>query len=68
MDGDLRKALTDNLTVSVEIAGKAFGIGRAAAYDACKKGDIPSIRIGGRIAVPTAALRKMLGIEDKAFA
>jgi hypothetical protein len=66
MDSDLKKALTDNLTVTVEIAGKAFGIGRAAAYDACKRGDIPSLRIGGRIAVPTAALRKMLGLDAAA--
>jgi hypothetical protein len=64
MDQEVRKAIEESLTVSVEIAGKAFGIGRNAAYEACKKGDIPSIRIGGRIAVPTAALRKMLRLEN----
>jgi hypothetical protein len=68
MTPDIRKELIENLTVSVETAGKAFGLSRGSAYEACKTGDIPSIRIGGRIAVPTAALRKMLGIEDKAFA
>ncbi|MBR1190080.1 helix-turn-helix domain-containing protein [Bradyrhizobium sp. AUGA SZCCT0160] len=68
MDENVRAALMSNLTVSVEIAGKAFGIGRNAAYDACKSGDIPSVRIGGRITCPTAPLRKMLGIEDKAVA
>jgi hypothetical protein len=63
MDGDVKKALTDNLTVSVDVAAKAFGIGRAAAYAACNSGDIPSVRIGGRITIPTAPLRRMLGIE-----
>lgn len=63
MEHEVRKALVDNLTVTVELAGKAFGIGRNAAYEACKSGDIPSVKIGGRICVPTSALRKMLGIE-----
>jgi hypothetical protein len=66
MDIAIRKALVDHLTVSVDIAAKAFGIGRNAAYEACKSGDIPSLRIGGRITVPTAPLRKMLGIESDA--
>ncbi len=66
MDVEIRKALTENLTVPVKVACKAVGVGLAAGYAACKTGDIPSIRIGGRITVPTAALRKMLGIEDKA--
>lgn len=63
MDNQVQKALMSNLTVSVEVAGKAFGIGRNAAYEACKKGDIPSVKIGGRITCPTAPIRKMLGIE-----
>jgi hypothetical protein len=63
MDQNLRELLVSNLTVPVDTAAKIFGIGRNAAYDACKTGDIPSIRIGGRIAVPTAPLRKMLGLE-----
>jgi hypothetical protein len=68
MDEDVRKALTEKLTVSVETAGKAFSLSRNAAYDACKSGQIPSLRIGGKITVPTAPLRKMLGIDDKAVA
>ncbi len=63
MDAVIRDVLKENLTVSVEIAGQAFGLERNAAYRACKSGDIPSVRIGGKICVPTAPLRKMLGIE-----
>ncbi|MGO3931785.1 DNA-binding protein [Rhodopseudomonas pseudopalustris] len=63
MDSAVRDALIKDLTVSVETAGKAFGIGRNAAYAACANLQIPSVRIGGRIVVPTAPLRKMLGID-----
>ena len=64
MDADIRKTLNDNLTVNVDVAGKAIGVSRNTAYAATKSGDLPSVRIGGRIRVPTAALRKMLGIES----
>ena len=49
------------LTVA-EVA-ELFGIGLSAAYKAVKAGEIPAIRIGGRILIPTAALRRMLGLE-----
>ncbi len=63
MDDDVRNALIHKVSVDVEKAGKAFGLGRNSSYTAVKNGEIPSIRIGGRIAVPTAPLRKMLGID-----
>ena len=51
-------------TVTVEQAGAALGIGRASAYEAARRGDIPTIRIGRRLVVPTAALRRMLGLDE----
>ena len=60
----LRKALLTELTVSVEEAGEALGIGRSSAYGAVRSKQLPHIRIGGRIGVPTAAIRKLLGIEE----
>ena len=61
---DARKLLTENLTISVPDAGALLGgLSRNASYRAVKTGDIPSIRIGGRIVVPTAALRKMLSMD-----
>lgn len=48
-------------TYTVEEAAKILGIGRASAYEAVHRGDIPSIRIGDRILVPKAALDWMLG-------
>ena len=63
MDDDLKRKLHDDTAVKVEVAAKAFNLGRNACYRAVATGDIPSIRIGGAIRVPTAAIRKMLGIE-----
>lgn len=65
MDADLKKALS-GLTLTVEQAGRALGIGRNAAYAAAKRGDIPTVKIGGAIRVPTAPVRRMLGLEDGA--
>ncbi|MDI6029072.1 helix-turn-helix domain-containing protein [Corticibacterium sp. UT-5YL-CI-8] len=51
-------------TISVPEAGSLFfGIGRNAAYDAAKSGDIPTIKIGGRIMVPVVALADKLGLR-----
>jgi hypothetical protein len=63
MNDDIRKVLTERVSVSVVLAGKAFGLGRNSAYQAIKEGQLPSVRIGNKIAVPTAPLRQMLGIE-----
>jgi hypothetical protein len=62
-DDALRKALFNNLTVPVEMAGRALGLGRNSAYIAVRSGEIPSIKIGGKISVPTAPIRRMLGLE-----
>lgn len=48
-------------TLSVPEAGRLyFGLGKNASYEAARRGDIPSIRIGGRIRVPVVALERML--------
>jgi len=44
-------------------AGRACGLGRSATYDAAERGDLPVIRLGRRIVVPTARLRQMLGLD-----
>jgi excisionase family DNA binding protein len=54
------------LTTSVPEAGKLLGIGRNAAYEAARRGDIPTIKIGKRVVVPTALLKRMLGLEPAA--
>lgn len=47
-------------TLSIPEAGKAIGVGRAAAYEAARTGQIPTIRIGRRLLVPIVALEQML--------
>ncbi|MEQ6898463.1 hypothetical protein [Microbacterium sp. KR10-403] len=45
-------------------AGQIMHLGRNATYEAAARGDIPTIRIGRRIVVPVAKLRRMLGEID----
>jgi len=51
-------------TMQVDDVAKALGLSRAAAYNAVQTGEIPSIRIGRRIVVPTAAVRRMLLLDS----
>jgi excisionase family DNA binding protein len=60
----LKRALIEEVSVSVEVAGQALGIKRSSAYAAIRNKELPFIKIGRRIAVPTAAIRRMLQIED----
>jgi hypothetical protein len=48
-------------TVSVPEAGRKWlGIGRNASYEAARRGDIPTIRIGRLLRVPVVALERKL--------
>jgi hypothetical protein len=47
-------------TASVVEAGKIVGLARNASYGAAKRGEIPTLRFGGRLRVPTAKLRQMI--------
>jgi Helix-turn-helix domain len=49
------------LTISVPEAGRRyFGLCRNAAYDAAKRGEIPTVKIGRLLRVPVRALERML--------
>jgi hypothetical protein len=48
-------------TMSVPDAGRRyFGLGRNASYAAAARGDLPTIKVGGRIFVSVAALERRL--------
>ena len=51
-------------TVSVPLAGEILGLSRNKAYEAAAKGEIPTLKFGKRIVVPTMLLRQMLGLES----
>ena len=68
--GDLAeawKAILTKPTVNVEVACRALNLSLWSGYQAIKRGDFPTptLRVGHRILVPTAPLRKALGIEQK---
>ncbi|MCZ6447455.1 MAG: hypothetical protein O6831_04360 [Alphaproteobacteria bacterium] len=47
--------------ISVPDAGRTyFNLGRGASYEAARRGDIPTIRIGRKLLVPIQRLKKML--------
>lgn len=51
-------------TIPVPDAGKLFfGLSRCAAYDAARRGDIETIKVGGKIVVPVAPLAAKLGLR-----
>jgi excisionase family DNA binding protein len=49
-------------TVTIETTGKLLGLSRAAAYQAARNGEIPTIRFGRRLLVPKTALRRLLAV------
>ena len=51
-------------TYTVPEAAEALGIGRNAAYEAARTGQLPTIRIGKRILVPVVALERLLDLEQ----
>jgi excisionase family DNA binding protein len=53
------------LAVSVSEAGRLLGISRSTAYAAVKRGDIPSVRIGGRVLVPLRRLEELIDPRDE---
>ena len=50
--------------LSVEEASRLLGITRDAGYRAARSGDLPTLRWGRRLYVPTARLREMVGLTQ----
>ena len=48
--------------VTVEVGGALLGMSRATAYEAAARGDLPTIRLNGRLHVPVAALYALVGL------
>ncbi len=57
------------VTLSVHQAANVLGLSRAATYEAVRRGQLPSLRIGRRILIPTRRLIDMLehgpGLGDR---
>jgi excisionase family DNA binding protein len=50
----------ERLVYTVQEAGALLGLTKNAAYEAAKRSDFPTIRIGRLIRVPKAALHAMI--------
>ncbi len=51
-------------TYRVDEVALMLDIGRSTAYDAVRRGEIPSVRIGRRIVIPRQALENLLAVAD----
>ena len=61
---DRMKPLTNRsdghrLTVSIVEAAHLLGIGRTLAYEAARRGDLRTIRVGRRVLVPVLAIEEL---------
>jgi excisionase family DNA binding protein len=59
----VEKARGDHIerqTMTVEEAARVLGISRSSAYEAVRRGELPTVRIGRRYVVPRVALERML--------
>jgi excisionase family DNA binding protein len=48
--------LAGRATITVEQAASLLGVGRSAAYEAARRGELPTRRLGRRLLVPVPAL------------
>jgi excisionase family DNA binding protein len=53
--------LAGKATITIEQTAQVLGLGRTAAYDAARRGELPTRRLGRRLLVPVPALLEWLG-------
>jgi excisionase family DNA binding protein len=57
---------SERLTLTVNEAADKLGISRAGAYAAAQRGELPSIRVGGRVLIPRAQFERLVNGETAA--
>ncbi len=55
-----KKDRSERRTYDIREAGRMLGLGTNASYAAAHRGQIPTIKIGGRLLVPKVAFDRML--------
>lgn len=58
--------LDGRVTLTIEEAATLLGLGRSAAYEAARRGQLPTRRLGRRVLVPVPALLEWLGARSAA--
>jgi excisionase family DNA binding protein len=56
--------VTEPAVYTVEEAARLLRVGRTAAYEAARRGDIPVIRVGRSLRVPRHQLERILGVQN----
>lgn len=51
------------LSVSVPEAARMLGLSRSSTYAAVQRGEIPSVRVGGRVLIPLLRLEELINGE-----
>jgi excisionase family DNA binding protein len=52
--------------ITVAEAAVLLGLSRSSAYRAAERGELPVIRLGGRMRVPVARLQALVGLTQRA--
>ncbi len=62
----MRKAAASEkpLVYTVDEAARLLRMSRQTVYEAARRGEVPSIRIGRRVLVPRAGLERLIGSPD----
>jgi excisionase family DNA binding protein len=60
---DRLERLLNAPTVSVPDAARLLGVGRSTVYTAVKSGEVPSIRVGNRVRIPSRWVRQVLQLQ-----
>ena len=60
------KNASERQTQTITETARVLGIGKNQAYEAARSGQIPVIRVGRRLLVPTAALDRLLSGKSTA--
>ncbi len=55
-----RPPSSNKITITVVEAAERLGVSRNLAYQAVRRGEIPTVRIGNRFLVPIAAFERLL--------
>ena len=56
--------VAEEATITIEQTAELLGVGRTAAYEAARRGEFPTRRLGRRILVPVPALLEWLGVAQ----
>jgi len=66
MNKELQELLSEPTADVPDVGRICFGLSRNGSYDAAKRGDFPTIKVGRLLKVPTAALSRLLALHEKA--